>query len=111
MSRESSSTDKIPLIMMVFLLAALILLDYFLKWGFNWVDYTIIGVVFLSAFIGYIRGLIKAVFSLAGYIIAVICAVLFSEPVALFIMEKTQIRDSVAKALENAYSNFYRSCI
>ncbi|NLX77731.1 MAG: CvpA family protein [Clostridiaceae bacterium] len=106
MSRESSSTDKIPLIMMVFLLAALILLDYFLKWGFNWVDYTIIGVVFLSAFIGYIRGLIKAVFSLAGYIIAVICAVLFSEPVALFIMEKTQIRESVAKALENAYSNF-----
>ena len=106
MSRERSSTDKIPLIMLLLFLAAIIALDYFLKWGLNWVDYTIIGVVFFSAFVGYVRGLIKAVFSLVGYIVAVICSVLFSEPVALFIMEKTQIRETIAKALENAYSNF-----
>ena len=105
-SRKSSSTDKIPLIMLLLCLIAIIVLDYFLKWGLNWVDYTIIGVVFFCAFIGYVRGLIRAVFSLVGYIAAVICAVLFSEPLSLFIMEKTKIGENVAKALEDAYSNF-----
>ncbi|HEY8422620.1 MAG TPA: CvpA family protein [Thermoclostridium sp.] len=106
MQRERSGIDKIPLIILVIALAAILALDYFLKWGLNWVDYTIIGIVFVCAFIGYARGLIKAVFSLVGYVAAVICSVLFSEPVAVYIMEKTKIREAVAKALENAYSSF-----
>ena len=104
MSRERSSTDKIPLIMLLLFLAAIIALDYFLKWGLNWVDYTIIGVVFFSAFVGYVRGLIKAVFSLVGYIVAVICSVFLN--LWLFHYGKNQIRETIAKALENAYSNF-----
>ena len=55
-------------------------------------DYTIIGIIFLSAFIGYVKGLISALFSLVGYVAAVVCAVLFSEQVALFIMKNTRIR-------------------
>jgi len=106
MPRERASIDKIPLIILVVALAAVLLLDYILKWGLNWVDYAIIGVIFICAFIGYIRGLIKAVFSLVGYIAAVICSVLFSEPVSVFIMEKTSIREAVADALEKAYSSF-----
>ena len=67
-------------------------------------DYTIIGVVFFCAFIGYIKGLISAVFSLVGYIAATVCAVLFSDQVARLIMERTQIRQKVEDALVNAYS-------
>lgn len=103
--RKRSSTDKIPLIMLLVFLAAIILMDYLFKLNLNWVDYTIIGVVFFCAFVGYVRGLIGAVFSLAGYLAAVVCAVLFSEPVALLIMEKTKIGESISKALEDAYAS------
>jgi len=104
--KKRTRTDKIPLYMLLFLLAAILILNYFLKLGLNWVDFTIIGIIFFCAFIGYIKGLIGAVFSLLGYVIAVICAVLFAEPVALLVMEKTKIGEAVAKALENAYSGF-----
>lgn len=103
--RQRTSTDKIPLIMLLIFLGGIILLDFFLKLGLNWVDYTIIGIVFFCAFIGYIRGLISAVFSLVGYIAAVVCAVFFSEPVAILIMEKTKISAAVEEALQNAYSS------
>jgi len=103
--RKRSGTDKIPLVLLLVFLAAIILIDYFFKLNLNWVDYTIIGVVFFCAFIGYVRGLIGAVFSLAGYLAAVVCAVFFSEPVALLIMEKTKIGESISKALEDAYSS------
>lgn len=104
--KRPTRTDKIPLFMLLFLLAAIIILNYLLKLGLNWVDFTIIGIVFFSAFIGYIKGLIGAILSLVGYIAAVVCAVFLSEPVAVFVMEKTKIGESVAKALENAYSGF-----
>lgn len=101
---KRTSTDKIPLIMLLVFLAGIIIMDFVFKFGLNWVDYTIIGVVFLCAFIGYIKGLVSAVFSLVGYVVAAVCAVLFSEPLAKLIMEKTQISKAVEDALANAYS-------
>ncbi len=101
---KRTSTDKIPLIMMLVFLAGIVILDFVFKFGLNWVDYTIIGVIFFFAFIGYIKGLISAIFSLVGYIVAAVCAVLFSEPLAKFIMEKTQISKTVEEALTNIYS-------
>ena len=106
MSRMRPNLDRVPLVLLLFVLVAVIVLNYFFSWGFNWVDYTIIGIIFLSAFVGYARGLIRAVFSLVGYIAAVICSVLFAEPVASFIMEKTRISDKIAEALEKVYSGF-----
>ncbi|NLG88070.1 MAG: CvpA family protein [Clostridiaceae bacterium] len=102
--RRHTGTDKIPLIMLLILLACIIGADWFFKLDLNWVDYTIIGIVFLSAFIGYVKGLISAVFSLVGYVAAVICAVLFSEPVALFIMKNTRITELIAEKLRDIYS-------
>jgi len=90
--------------MLLILLACIIGADWFFKLDLNWVDYTIIGIVFLSAFIGYVKGLISAVFSLVGYVAAVICAVLFSEPVALFIMKNTRITELIAEKLRDIYS-------
>ncbi|NLO40167.1 MAG: CvpA family protein [Ruminiclostridium sp.] len=102
--RKRTSTDKIPLIMLLVFLAGIIILDLVFKFGLNWVDYLIIGVIFFSAFIGYIKGLISAIFSLVGYVVAAVCAVLFSEPLAKLIMEKTQISKTVEEALTNVYS-------
>ncbi len=104
--RRSTNIDKMPLVILLLFLIAIILMDFILKWKFNWVDYTIIGIVFFSAFVGYLKGLIRTVFSLAGHIIAIICAVLFSEPLAILIMEKTNISEAVIKALQDAYSGF-----
>lgn len=104
--KKRTRTDRIPLYMLLVLLAVILILNYFFNLGLNTVDFTIIGIIFFCAFIGYIKGLIGAVFSLAGYAIAVVCAVLFAEPVALFVMEKTKIGETVNRALENAYSNF-----
>lgn len=108
MSRDDSHktrTDKIPLIMLLVLLGGIVILDLVFKFGLNWVDYTIIGVVFFCAFIGYVRGLVSAVFSLLGYIVATVCSVLFSEPVAKLIMEKTQISKIIEDALRNTYAD------
>ncbi|HEY8500087.1 MAG TPA: CvpA family protein [Clostridia bacterium] len=102
--RKRTGTEKIPLIMLLVLLICIIGSDWIFKLGLNWVDYTIIGIVFLSAFIGYVRGLIGALFSLVGYVAAVVCAVLFSEHVALFIMKNTRITESITESLKNLYS-------
>ncbi|NLM28346.1 MAG: CvpA family protein [Clostridiaceae bacterium] len=102
--RRHTGTDKIPLIMLLILLACIIVADWIFKLGLNWVDYTLIGIIFLSAFIGYVRGLIGAVFSLVGYVAAVICAALFSEPVALFIMKNTKIAELINEKLKDIYS-------
>ncbi len=103
--KRRSSTDKIPLFMLLIFLAGIILLDKILKFGLNWVDYTIVGIVFFCAFVGYVKGLIGAVFSLVGYVAAVVCAVLFSEPVAVFIMDKTRIGEAVTESLQGLYSD------
>jgi uncharacterized membrane protein required for colicin V production len=103
--RKRTNIDRIPLIMLLILLGGIILMDKIMVLRLNWVDYTIIGIVFFCAFVGYVRGLISTVFSLVGYIVAVICAVLFSEPVAMLIMQKTQISRKVEEALVNAYSS------
>lgn len=102
---KRTSTDKIPLIMLLVFLAGIIILDMIFKLGLNWVDYAIIGVVFFCAFVGYVKGLVSAIFSLIGYVVAAVCSVLFSEPLAKLVMEKTQISKTVEDALTNVYSN------
>jgi hypothetical protein len=109
--KKQTRTDKIPLYMQLFLLAAILAANYIFKLGLNWVDFTIIGIIFFFAFIGYIKGLIGAVFSLAGYVIAVICAVLFAEPVALLVMEKNQNKRDYCKSFGKCVFGFFNTCI
>jgi len=47
-----------------------------------WVDFVIIGIIALSALIGFARGLIREVISLAVWGIALVAAWLFHKPVA-----------------------------
>jgi len=45
-----------------------------------WVDYGIIGIVFVSALIGLFRGLVKEAFSLGTWIASIIVGIQFSQP-------------------------------
>lgn len=47
-----------------------------------WVDYVIIGIIALSALIGFARGLVREVISLAVWVAALLAAWLFYEPLA-----------------------------
>ena len=50
-----------------------------------WVDFVVLGVIFLSALISVVRGFVKEALSLAGWIIALWTAVTFSGQVAEFL--------------------------
>lgn len=72
------------------------------------IDCTIIGVIVLTTFIGYKRGLIKFIFSLLSFVLALILTLLLYKPLARQIIEVTtiddKIEDSITEKLESSDS-------
>ncbi len=58
-------------------------------------DVIIILILALSAFLGYKKGLVTMVISLAGIIVAIILAISLQNSVAKFLIEKTGLGDSI----------------
>jgi membrane protein required for colicin V production len=52
--------------------------------GVSWVDWALLGVLLLSVLIGLFRGLVFELMSLAGWIVAYVCAVWFAADAALY---------------------------
>ncbi|QHG92558.1 colicin V synthesis protein [Coxiella endosymbiont of Amblyomma sculptum] len=52
---------------------------------FNWIDFSIVGTVFLSIVVSFFRGFVRESISLIVWIFAVIVAFKFSEPVQVFL--------------------------
>ncbi|MBL4744366.1 MAG: CvpA family protein [Cycloclasticus sp.] len=52
-----------------------------------WVDFVIIGIIFVSALIGLFRGLVKEAFSLGAWIISIIVGIRFSQPFSVFFVD------------------------
>ena len=52
-----------------------------------WVDYVIIGIIFISALIGLFRGLVKEAFSLGTWIVSIIIAIRFSQPFSVYLVD------------------------
>ncbi len=52
--------------------------------GMIWIDYSILGLIFISLFIGLIRGFIKEAFSLLTWIIAVWAGLMFSRELSVY---------------------------
>lgn len=50
-----------------------------------WVDFVIIGIIFISALIGLFRGLVKEAFSLGTWIVSIIIGIRFSQPFSVFL--------------------------
>jgi len=56
-----------------------------------WVDYVIIGIIFISALIGLFRGLVKEAFSLGTWIAAIIVGIRFSQPFSVFLNDYIEV--------------------
>ncbi len=54
---------------------------------FIWVDYVIIGVIFVSALIGLFRGLIKEAFSLGTWVISIGVGIRFCQPFSSYLVD------------------------
>ena len=52
-----------------------------------WVDYVIIGIILISAFIGLFRGLVKEAFSLGTWVISIIIGIRFSQSFSVYLVD------------------------
>jgi membrane protein required for colicin V production len=67
--------------------------------SFNWADWVILGIVVASSLFGLMRGLIKEALSVANWIIAVLIATTFRDPLAALLVnhiETSSLRHIVA---------------
>ncbi len=58
--------------------------------AFNWADWAILGIVVVSCLFGLMRGLIKEALSVANWIIAVLIAVTFRDPLASLLVNQIE---------------------
>jgi membrane protein required for colicin V production len=52
-----------------------------------WVDYAILGIIFISALIGLFRGLVKEAFSLGSWIVSITVAIRFSQQFSAYLID------------------------
>ena len=65
-------------------------------------DLIIIGIILLSTFLGYKKGLIGVAFKIASFIIAVIITLILYKPVSNIIIEKTTWDDNIQTTIYNS---------
>lgn len=65
------------------------------------VDLIIIGLILLSVFLGYKKGLAKSLIKILSFFIAIIIAAVFYKPVSNFVIEKTQIDENIKQSIVN----------
>ena len=65
------------------------------------IDVILLGVILLSTFIGYKKGLIKVAFGLISFLLAIVISILIYRPISNFIIEHTSIDDQLEETIEN----------
>lgn len=65
------------------------------------IDLIIVGILGVSIFFGYKKGLTKCIIKILSFIIAVVVAAILFKPVSNFVIEKTQIDDNIKEAVVN----------
>ena len=63
------------------------------------IDLIIVAVLALSIFLGYKKGLAKNIIKIISFLIAIVIAILFFKPVSDFIIEKTEIDETIKSAI------------
>ena len=63
------------------------------------IDLIIVAVLELSIFLGYKKGLAKNIIKIISFLIAIVIAILFFKPVSDFIIEKTEIDETIKSAI------------
>ncbi len=64
------------------------------------IDLIVIGIIALSTFIGYKKGLIKVAFGLVSFVLAIALSVILYKPVSNFVINYTPIDDNIEAAIE-----------
>jgi len=64
---------------------------------FNWLDYIVLAVFFLSIFMGLIRGLVSEVVSIITLIAAFLIATMFADTLSIAIINYSAVQDFIAK--------------
>lgn len=65
------------------------------------IDLIIIGILALSIFLGYKKGLTKCIIKILSFIIALVVAVILFKPVSNFVIEKTEFDDNIKQSVVN----------
>lgn len=65
------------------------------------IDLIIVGILALSIFFGYKKGLTKCVIKILSFAIALVVAVILFKPVSNFVIKNTQIDDNIKEAIMN----------
>lgn len=95
----AATINRLPAILLLVAVALFIAADVLLHFDFNWVDYAIVIIIALFGLKGYIKGFINTIFSLIGYLAGLIAAYIFSPKLALIVMQKTAIGQSIGNKL------------
>lgn len=64
-------------------------------------DLIVIGIIFLSAFLGYKKGLIGVAFKIVSFLIAIVITLILYKPVSNIIIEKTTWDDMIESKIYN----------
>ena len=65
------------------------------------IDLIIVGILAISTFLGYQKGLTKCVIKILSFIIALVVAAVLFKPVSNFVIERTEIDDNIKQAVIN----------
>ena len=65
------------------------------------IDLIIVGILGLSIFFGYKKGLTKCVIKILSFVIALVVAFILFKPVSNFVIKNTQIDDTIKEAVMN----------
>lgn len=95
------TANRLPVVLVVLAVAALIAADLLLNWPLTWIDYLAVGIIAFFAVRGYRKGLVDSLFGLAGYLAGAIAAVVFSPRAAVFLMNHTAFGESFSKKIES----------
>lgn len=69
------------------------------------IDIIILGIIALSTFIGYKKGLIKVAFGLVSFLLAIVISVVLYRPISNFIINHTPIDDTIEQTIEERLSS------
>mgnify|MGYP005794201985 FL=1 len=63
------------------------------------IDLIVIGIIFLSTFLGYRKGLIGVAFKIASFIIAIIITLILFKPISNFIINNTEFAQTIENTI------------
>lgn len=97
----ASTMNRLPAFILFAAVALFIAADLLLGFDFNWVDYALVIIISFFGYKGYVKGLINAAFGLFGYAVGLIGAFLFSEKLALILMQKTALGKIIGEKIKD----------